>query len=92
MGKLYDIINKYMENPTENVDLLPQIVQGAKDIEASEAALTDKVSNLYDSNLRLAKMVTVPPEPDKPAVPPEPEIPSLQELARAMIQDKEGVK
>ena len=91
MGKLYDIIKEYMENPTEKVDLLPEIVKKTQEIEASEATLTDKVSSLYDSNLRLAKMVTVPTEQKKEEV-KEPEIPTLQELAKSMIKTDEGVK
>ena len=91
MGKLYDIIKEYMENPTEKVDLLPEIVKKTQEIEASEATLTDKVSSLYDSNLRLAKMVTVPQEQKKEEV-KEPEIPTLQELAKSMIKTDEGVK
>lgn len=93
MGKLYDMITKYMENPTEKVELLPDIVKGVQEIESSEAALTDRVSTLYDSNLRLAKMVSVPPEPNKEPEMKEPEIPTLQELAKDMLQAKlEGVK
>ena len=91
MGKLYDIIKEYMENPTEKVDLLPEIVKKTQEIEASEATLTDKVSSLYDSNLRLAKMVTVPPE-TKSEEKKEPEIPTMQELAKSMIKTDEGVK
>lgn len=89
MGKLYDILKKFSENPQENLDLLPELTQKVQEIEASEAALTENVAKLYESNLRLAKMVTVPPEPLKEE-PKEPAIPTMQELAKAMLEEKGG--
>ena len=89
MGKLYDILKKFAENPQENLDLLPELTQKVQEIEASEAALTENVAKLYESNLRLAKMVTVPSEPPKEE-PKEPPVPSMQELAKAMLEEKGG--
>ena len=65
MGKLYDLVQSYLENPQEKADLLPEITKSVQELEASEAVLTDKVSKLYESNLNLAKMVSIPPEPKK---------------------------
>ena len=65
MGKLYDLVQTYLENPQEKMDLLPEITNSVQELEASEAVLTDKVSKLYESNSNLAKMVSIPPEPKK---------------------------
>ena len=90
MGKLYDLVQSYLENPQEKADLLPEITKSVQELEASEAVLTDKVSKLYESNLNLAKMVSIPPEPKKEE-PKEDPIPSMQDLAKGLLEEK-GVK
>ena len=90
MGKLYDLVQSYLENPQEKADLLPEITKNVQELEASEAVLTDKVSKLYESNLNLAKMVSIPTEPKKEE-PKEDPIPSMQDLAKGLLEEK-GVK
>lgn len=90
MGKLYDLVQSYLENPQEKADLLPEITKNVQELEASEAVLTDKVSKLYESNLNLAKMVSIPTEPKKEEPKEEP-IPSMQDLAKGLLEEK-GVK
>jgi hypothetical protein len=90
MGKLYDLLKDYIENPQEKLDLLPEITKHAQDLEASEAVLTDKVAKLYESNLSLAKMISVPAEPKTEEQKEEP-IPSMQDLAKGLIEER-GVK
>ena len=90
MGKLYDLVQSYLENPQEKMDLLPEITKNVQELEASEAVLTEKVSKLYESNLNLAKMVSIPTEPKKEEPKEEP-IPSMQDLAKGLLEEK-GVK
>ena len=90
MGKLYDLLKEYIDNPQEKLDLLPEITKHAQDLEVSEAVLTDKVAKLYESNLSLSKMVSVPPEP-KTEEPKEEPIPTMQDLAKGLIEER-GVK
>ena len=90
MGKLYDLVQSYLENPQEKADLLPEITKNVQELEASEAVLTEKVSKLYESNLNLAKMVSIPAEPKKEEPKEEP-IPSMQDLAKGLLEEK-GVK
>lgn len=90
MGKLYDLVQSYLENPQEKADLLPEITKNVQELEASEAVLTEKVSKLYESNLNLAKMVSIPTEPKKEEPKEEP-IPSMQDLAKGLLEEK-GVK
>lgn len=87
MGKLYDLLQSYLENPQEKLDLLPEITKHAQDLEASEAVLTDKVAKLYESNLSLAKMISVPAE-SKKEEPKEEPIPSMQDLAKGLLEEK----
>lgn len=87
MGKLYDLVQSYLENPQEKADLLPEITKNVQELEASEAVLTEKVSKLYESNLNLAKMVSIPTEPKKEEPKEEP-IPSMQDLAKGLLEEK----
>ncbi len=86
MSKIADLLRLLADNP-DDLSSLPDIIAKVEAIETSEGDLMDKVDRLHEANKRYLKMVTVN-EP-KEEIKEEEKMPTLDELARMMVAEKE---